>query len=64
MVRDVFKMAKENSPSIVFIDEVDSIATKYFLSHIDVLMLRQEQTEKCRECSSSCSIRWTVSSKT
>lgn len=30
MVRDVFKMAKENSPSIVFIDEVDSIATKRF----------------------------------
>lgn len=30
MVRDVFKMARENSPSIVFIDEVDSIATKRF----------------------------------
>ena len=28
MVRDVFKLAKENQPSIVFIDEVDSIATK------------------------------------
>lgn len=30
MVRDVFKMARENAPSIVFIDEVDSIATKRF----------------------------------
>lgn len=30
MVRDVFRMAKENAPSIIFIDEVDSIATKRF----------------------------------
>lgn len=30
MVRDVFKMAWENAPSIIFIDEVDSIATKRF----------------------------------
>jgi 26S proteasome regulatory subunit T3 len=64
MVRDVFKMAKENSPSIVFIDEVDSIATKYFLFYLDVLTLRPELTEKCRECSSSCSTKWTVSNKT
>mmetsp|Transcript_6143 Transcript_6143/g.14860 ORF Transcript_6143/g.14860 Transcript_6143/m.14860 type:complete len:391 (+) Transcript_6143:84-1256(+) len=30
MVRDVFRLARENEPSIVFIDEVDSIATKRF----------------------------------
>jgi len=30
MVRDVFRMAKENAPAIVFIDEVDAIATKRF----------------------------------
>ncbi|KCZ76290.1 hypothetical protein H311_02181 [Anncaliia algerae PRA109] len=30
MVRDVFRMAREKAPSIVFIDEVDSIATKRY----------------------------------
>ena len=30
MVRDVFRMAKDNAPSIIFIDEIDSIATKRF----------------------------------
>lgn len=30
MVRDVFRMARENAPAIIFIDEVDAIATARF----------------------------------
>ena len=30
MVRDVFRLAKENAPAIILVDEVDAIATKRF----------------------------------
>ena len=34
MVRDIFRLAKENASAIIFIDEVDTIATARFDTQI------------------------------
>ena len=50
MVRDIFRLAKENAPSIVFIDEIDSIAQKYSKPLIiGGTMPKQELIGKFRE---------------
>ena len=48
MVRDVFRMAKENAPAIIFIDEVDAIATSRFDAQTGAD--RYEQMLLCLAC--------------
>jgi 26S proteasome regulatory subunit T3 len=45
MVRDVFRLARDNAPAIIFIDEVDAIATKRFDA--------QTGADRCSSCTPS-----------
>ena len=48
-LREIFKQAQENAPTIIFIDEIDSIAPK-----------REEVTGETDVWSLNCSLLWTV----
>lgn len=72
MVRDVFRLAREQAPSIVFIDEIDSIATKRFdaqtgmcpLSRLAALIAVQVRIGRFSVSYWSCLTRWMALTKT
>jgi ATP-dependent 26S proteasome regulatory subunit len=38
-VRELFRVAEEHAPSIVFIDEIDAVGTKRYHFHFKLLQL-------------------------
>src|SRR3546814_14512120 len=58
-LRKAFEEAEKNAPSIIFIDEIDSIAPKREkVSKKTKTVFRSEERRVGKECVSTCRSRW------